>query len=97
MPRTPRADVAKLVRRADGAFAGVIKLSGPPPVQRARVLERNGMTPEKFERILASQLPDAEKRRRSDYVVETDKGFPDMRRQLEEIIGHIKNPRPAGP
>jgi dephospho-CoA kinase len=69
----------------------VICVSAPAQVQRKRVLERPGMTPEKFERILASQLPDAEKRRRADYVVETDKGFTDMRQQLEKIIAHIRD------
>jgi dephospho-CoA kinase len=69
----------------------VVCVSAPPEVQRARVLARPGMTPEKFSRILAGQLPDAEKRRRADYVVETDKGFDDMRAQLEKIVAACKN------
>lgn len=68
----------------------VICVSAPAEVQRARVLARPGMTPEKFERILADQLPDAEKRRRFDHVVESDKGLPEMRRQLERIVQQLR-------
>jgi dephospho-CoA kinase len=67
----------------------IICLSAKPETQRKRVMERPGMTEEKFSRILASQMPDAEKRKRSTYVVETDISFADTRRQLEEIIAQI--------
>ncbi len=66
-----------------------ICVSAPTDVQRERVLARPGMTSEKFDRIVAGQLPDAEKRKRADYVVETDKGFDDMRKQLQKIIDTI--------
>lgn len=55
-------------------------------IQKERVLARPGMTSEKFDRIVAGQLPDSEKRRRADYVVESDKGIEDMRQQLQKII-----------
>lgn len=67
-----------------------ICVSAPPEMQRERVLARPGMTSEKFERIVAGQLPDAEKRRRADYVLETDKGFEEMRAQLGRIINQIR-------
>lgn len=66
-----------------------ICVTAPPEVQRARVLTRSGMTPEKFDRILAGQLSDAEKRKLADYVVETDKGFDNMRQQLKKIIKQV--------
>ena len=68
-------------------------VSAPHDVQRERVLARPGMTSEKFDRIVAGQLPDAEKRKRATFVVETDKGFEDMRKQLQKIIDHISAER----
>lgn len=58
-------------------------------LQRQRVLARPGMTSEKFERIVAGQLPDAEKRKRAHYVVDNNKGLDDMRAQLKKIIESV--------
>lgn len=58
--------------------------------QRARVMARPGMTSEKFEKIVSGQLPDAEKKRRSNYVVETDLGLDDTRNKLKRIIDEIR-------
>ena len=68
-----------------------ICVTAPPSLQRDRVLARAGMTSEKFERIVGGQLSDAEKCKRADYIVETDKGFDEMRRQLEKIISQIRD------
>ena len=56
---------------ADSNMDSVVCVSAPPDVQRARVMARPGMTAETFETILKQQLPDAEKRARADYVIET--------------------------
>lgn len=72
-------------------------VSAPPDIQRDRVLARPGMTAEKFERILAGQLPDSEKRARADFVIESHKGLEDMRQQLQNTIHKIKTGGPDGP
>jgi dephospho-CoA kinase len=69
-------------RRVDA----VVVVSAPPDVQRARVLERPGMNKDKLAAILAKQIPDAEKRRRADFVVDTSQGFEAARRQVRAIL-----------
>lgn len=68
----------------------VIVVSAPYDVQRTRVLERPGMTPEKFDAIIAKQTPDAEKRTCADYVVETDKGLDAAFEQVKAIVDELK-------
>lgn len=69
----------------EGAFDKVIVVSAPAEVQRERVLARPGMTSDKLDALLARQLPDAEKRRRSDFVVDTGGTL----RQTEAQVMHI--------
>ena len=59
--------------------------------QRQRVMARAGMTPERFEQIVASQMPDAEKRARSDYVVSSDLDLEQMREALAKIVQSLVN------
>ena len=67
----------------------VVVVSAPPEVQKARVLERPGMTLEKLEAILSRQMPDAEKRRRADFVVDTSQGFDAARAQVRAILDEV--------
>ncbi|WP_066730472.1 dephospho-CoA kinase [Caulobacter sp. CCH9-E1] len=64
----------------------VVVVSAPPEVQRARVLARPEMTPEKLEAILARQLPDAEKRARADFVIDTGQGVEHARQQVRDLL-----------
>lgn len=63
-----------------------IVVSAPPFIQAARVLARPGMTREKFDGILARQMPDAEKRRRADFVVPSNRGKGETLRRLTGIV-----------
>jgi len=64
----------------------VVVVSAPPEMQRARVMERPGMTEEKFASLLGKQVPDAEKRRRADFVVDTSKDLDSTRAQVRAIL-----------
>jgi len=61
-------------------------VSAAPEVQRARTLARPGMTSEKLERILAYQMPDAEKRARADFVIPTDCSLDETRASVRHIL-----------
>jgi dephospho-CoA kinase len=64
----------------------VVVVSAPGDVQRQRVLERPGMTPDKLDALLARQMADSEKRRHADFVVDTSRGFEAARAQVKEIL-----------
>ena len=64
----------------------VVVVTAPAEIQRERVLSRPGMTPEKFETMLARQTPDAEKRRRADFVIDTGNGVEAARQAVHSII-----------
>lgn len=67
-----------------------VVVSAPPGVQRARVLARPGMTEEKFEAILARQMPDSEKRARADFVIDTSGSFDDTRAQVRAVLDALR-------
>ena len=71
---------------AEARVEKVVVVSCAPEIQRERVLSRPGMTEEKFEMILARQMPDAEKRRRADFVVDSGNGVEAARDQVKEIL-----------
>lgn len=73
----------------------VVVVSAPAEVQRERVLARPGMTAEKFEAILARQLPDAEKRGRADFVIDTGKGLAAAEDQVRDILALLRTSAPA--
>jgi len=67
-----------------------VVVSCDPQIQRDRVLARPGMTEEKFNLILSRQMPDAEKRARADYVIDTGHGIEDARGQVENIVAALR-------
>jgi dephospho-CoA kinase len=64
----------------------VVVVSAPGEVQRKRVLARPGMSVEKFERILALQVPDAEKRARADHVIDTGTSLAETRHAVQRLV-----------
>ena len=67
----------------------IIVVTADAREQRRRVLARPEMTKEKFENILARQLPDSEKRRRANYIIDTNHGIESAKVQVKEIISAI--------
>jgi dephospho-CoA kinase len=67
----------------------VVVVSAPAELQRRRAFERPGMTEEKFAALVAKQVPDAEKRRRADFIVDTSQGFDHARAQVRDILDTI--------
>ena len=81
----------------DKAVDAIVVVSADAVIQRERVLSRPGMSEEKFAAIQARQLPDAEKRERADYVVDTGKGMDDAREQVRAIIADMRAKRITQP
>ncbi len=77
---------------AEHGFDRIITVSAPAEVQRQRVFARPGMSVEKLKAILARQVPDAEKRARSDFVIQTGIGLADTERQVDAILACLGIP-----
>lgn len=75
---------------ADSWVDSILVVTAPPDVQAARVLERPGMTQEKFHMILSRQMPDAEKRQRADAVIETQT-LDATRRAVQDLIFDLRS------
>lgn len=74
----------------DGYVDTVIVVSAPADIQKARVLARPGMSEERFQDILNKQVPDAEKRARAEFIVDSSVSVEDARRQVRAILEQIK-------
>jgi dephospho-CoA kinase len=77
-----------------GRVDKVVVVTAPADVQRQRVLARLGMTEQKFEAILAKQVPDAEKRKLADYIVDTGNGLDPARAAVQAIIAELTVGKP---
>lgn len=80
----------------DAEVDAVVVVTAPAEVQRERVLSRPGMTPERFAEILARQTPDADKRARADFIIESHKGLDHARDQVRAVVDTVLKPGWAG-
>ena len=71
----------------------VVVVSAPADVQRSRAFERPGMTEEKFSALVGKQMPDAEKRQRADFIVDSSQSFDHARAQVRDILAAIAKMR----
>jgi dephospho-CoA kinase len=77
---------------SDAECTHVAVVSAPPAVQRARVLKRPNMTPQKLDAILAQQMPDEEKRRRADFVIPTGGDKAKSLQAIRDIVTLLRRP-----
>ena len=70
-------------------FDAIIVVSAPPGIQRARLMARPGITDEKLDALIARQLPDADKRAKADFVVDTGVPLEDTYRQIDAVLKEI--------
>jgi dephospho-CoA kinase len=75
----------------DKRVDAIVVVTAPEDVQRARVMQRGGMTEAEFEAILARQTPDSVKRRGADFVINTGFGFPYAEAQVDEILKALRS------
>jgi dephospho-CoA kinase len=75
----------------DKAMDYTIVVSAPPAIQRARALARPGMTAEKLANILARQMPDAEKRKRADFILDSSGSVDNLQIQVRRLVEKFRN------
>ena len=74
------------------ALDAVVVASAPAEAQRARVMTRPGMTEDRLETLISRQVPDADKRDRADFIVDTGQGLDQARAQVRQIIATVTHP-----
>jgi dephospho-CoA kinase len=75
--------------KGDARCDAVVVVSAPAGMQRERAFARPGMSDQKLDAIMANQVPDEEKRRRADFVVDTSQGFEHARAQVRDILVRV--------
>jgi dephospho-CoA kinase len=79
---------------ANSCCDAVVVVSAPAEIQRRRAFERPGMTEDKFAAILRQQMPDTEKRRRADFILDSSQDFEHTRMQIADILQRVAKMSP---
>ncbi len=82
-------DIPLLLEKGETAVDAVVLVSAPESVQKQRLMQRPGMTEARLAAILARQMPDAEKRKRADFIIDTSQGVGPAEAQVREILKKI--------
>lgn len=82
---------------AESETDAVLLVTAPETVQKARLLARPGMTQDKLAAILSKQMPDSEKRRRADFIIDTSTGHEDAERQVRALLDRLLKETAATP
>ena len=77
--------------QAEGQFDKVIVVTAPGHIQHERVMARAGMSEKKFETILSRQMPDTQKRKRADYIIDTGLTLKETKEQVLQLLETLKN------
>lgn len=85
-------DIPLLFEKGSSGVDAVLVVSAPAEAQRTRVLARPGMTEEKFAQILKLQVPDAEKRARADFVIDTGTSLAETRHAVQQLAHQLAMP-----
>ena len=89
-PLTSHLFLANRESACEKGVDAVVVVSAPAELQRQRVLARPGMTEAKFDAIRAAQMPDSEKRKRADFVIDTSRGLEAAREQVATIVTALR-------
>ena len=76
---------------AESECDAVVVVTAPPEVQRARVMSRPGMTQDRFDALLSRQMPDADKRARADFVIDTSRGLEAARAAVHSVLETVRS------
>jgi dephospho-CoA kinase len=75
---------------AETEVDAVLLVTAPEAVQKQRIAAREGMTQEKLAAIMAKQMPDADKRRRADFIIDTSAGHAEAERQIRDLLAELQ-------
>jgi dephospho-CoA kinase len=87
-------DIPLLLETGTTKVDAVVLVSAPESVQKSRLMQRPGMTETRMAAILARQMPDADKRAKADFIIDTSQGIESARADVQKILRQLNPPIP---